>query len=558
MIRILLSGWLALLSLHSLAHTELAGHMIMVRGDVSAINAQGEIRPLQRRSPIYSSDTVRTGMDSMAQLRFTDQALLALNANSELSIVDYQPPGENGEGTVLLRLIEGGFRTLTGSIGRGNKEAYRVETPVASIGIRGTLYSVNMQALRLSAGVWQGGIRIDSEQGTFDLGMDARYDFATLDHDGFRGLLTPPNELQPLLPARVPLPAVDDDEPLHKHHHNAPMPADLNEDSLSTDHRSLLNNDLSDINPFDQQSGSTNTSQFSERGQLLEQNGKIALPLELYNQLSETERVSLRANQQVGYLLENGQLIDVKAFTPDSELIIGNSESPYAFVADNPTRVYRSDTLRANIDIPEPVYSYSEAPIIEWGWWSYDSELIGIIGTDLLLDEDNLPAEHADQLWMVVTPTELSSLPTSGQVEFYSGNSIGLDNLGGSLSYADGHFTVDFNTGKVDNGQTNLYYDTSQWTDITFDGQLTRANGVASLNMNITAGNYSSSTQQDPPRIDMDIHNSHFSGVLTKDIEEQLLFASGLTLRANEAEQEHWAQAFIIWQGYQEHGSDGQ
>lgn len=557
MIRILLWGCLTLLSLNSLAQIELAGHMIMVRGDVTATNAAGEVRALQRRSPIYSSDTVRTGSDSMAQLRFTDQALLALDAESELNILDYQPPGEDGEGTVLLRLIEGGFRTLTGSIGRGNKEAYRVETPVASIGIRGTLYSVNMHALRLSAGVWQGGIRINSEQGVFDLGMGARYDFATLDQEGFRGLLSAPSELQPLLPARVPL-RNDDNETATDPDQNTSPTTEIGDDLSPSDTRTTINDDLSAINPFDQRPGSTDSTLFSERGQLLDQNGKIALPLELYSQLSETERASLRANQHVGFLLENGQLINVKAFTPDSELIIGNSESPYAFVASNPTRVYRSDTLRANIDIPEPTYSYSETPLIEWGWWSYDAELSGVVGSNLPTGEDILPANQADQLWMVVTPAELSALPTSGQVEFFTGNSIGLDDQGGSLEYASGDFTVDFATGHVRDGNTSLSYNTSQWTDIAFDGQLTRSNGVASLNMNITEGNYSNSTQQDPPRIDINTLNSHFSGVLTKDIEQQLLFASGLTLRANDGDQERWAQAFIIWQGYQEYGETGQ
>lgn len=551
MIRILLWGCLTLLSLNSLAQIELAGHMIMVRGDVTATNAAGEVRALQRRSPIYSSDTVRTGSDSMAQLRFTDQALLALDAESELNILDYQPPGEDGEGTVLLRLIEGGFRTLTGSIGRGNKEAYRVETPVASIGIRGTLYSVNMHALRLSAGVWQGGIRINSEQGVFDLGMGARYDFATLDQEGFRGLLSAPSELQPLLPARVPL-RNDDNETATDPDQNTSPTTEIGDDLSPSDTRTTINDDLSAINPFDQRPGSTDSTLFSERGQLLDQNGKIALPLELYSQLSETERASLRANQHVGFLLENGQLIDVEAFTPDSELIAGNNESPYAFVAYDPTRVYRSDNLRVNNEIQDPTYSYSEPPLIEWGWWSYDAELSGVVGSNLPTGEDILPANQADQLWMVVTPAELSALPTSGQVEFFTGNSIGLDDQGGRLDNAEGGFTLQFDTGIISDGYLELGYGSRTWSVSSFNGQLTRSNGIASLNMNITAGNYSNSTQQDPPRVDIDTQNSQFSGVLTKDIEQQLLFASGLTLRANDDDQEHWAQAFIIWQGYQE------
>src|SRR5690606_24291281 len=96
---------------------------------------------------------------SRVQIRFIDNALLALQENSRLNIREYHLAQEGAEQSkVLMELVEGGFRTLTGSIGKGNEQAYQVTTPVASIGIRGTLYSLLVQSNQLTAGVWQGGI----------------------------------------------------------------------------------------------------------------------------------------------------------------------------------------------------------------------------------------------------------------------------------------------------------------------------------------------------------------------------------------------------------------
>ena len=175
---------------------ELAGRVIMVRGEAQAISASGEVRSLKRRDSVYVSDTLRTGEDSRVQVRFVDNALLALKANSELRINTYEMNAEQTGGTILMELVEGGFRTLTGTIGKGNQSDYEVRTPVASIGIRGTLYSLLWQQQSLMAGVWEGGIALSSDIGQFELGSGADFNFAVLDDSGFSGLLNPPTALQ--------------------------------------------------------------------------------------------------------------------------------------------------------------------------------------------------------------------------------------------------------------------------------------------------------------------------------------------------------------------------
>jgi hypothetical protein len=176
-----------------------AGRIIMARGDVQAITESGEIRKLKRRDSIFSHEVITTGNASRVQIRFIDNALLALKENSELNIKAYVYNEVNEkDNQVLMELVVGGFRTLTGKIGKGNKEAYKVETPVASIGIRGTLYDVQISFNKIYAGVWKGGIALNTKQGSFDLGINANFNFAEISSTGdFTGLLIPPEALTP-------------------------------------------------------------------------------------------------------------------------------------------------------------------------------------------------------------------------------------------------------------------------------------------------------------------------------------------------------------------------
>jgi hypothetical protein len=181
---------------------DIAGRIIMARGDVQAVNSDGVMRQLKRRDSVYSHEIIKTGKESKVQIRFIDNALLALKAESELNIKAYVYSEVNEEDNqVLMELVAGGFRTLTGKIGKGNKEAYKVNTPVASIGIRGTLYDVQISFDTILAGVWKGGISLDTAQGQFDLGLDSNFDFGEISAaGGFTGLLTPPEVFSPPTP----------------------------------------------------------------------------------------------------------------------------------------------------------------------------------------------------------------------------------------------------------------------------------------------------------------------------------------------------------------------
>ncbi|RRQ22675.1 FecR family protein [Thiohalobacter thiocyanaticus] len=171
-----------------------AGHVIIARGEVQAISAAGEPRALRRRSPFYAGETLVTGTDATAQLRFSDGALVALRPDTEFRVDRYRYESDGGEGDESIStLIKGGFRTITGAVGKQDPDSYRVDTPVATIGVRGTHYEVVLGD-GLAVGVWQGGIRVRNEGGEMDLGQNANYSFATVTgrNQPPRGRLQPP------------------------------------------------------------------------------------------------------------------------------------------------------------------------------------------------------------------------------------------------------------------------------------------------------------------------------------------------------------------------------
>lgn len=119
-----------------------AARVIFAAGDVKALGADGQSRPLARGAEVASGETIDTG-NGRAQVHFTDGAQVSLQPQTQFRIDDYRFSGKaDGSEKGFFSLLKGGLRTITGLVGRSNRENYKVTTTVATIGIRGTEYSV--------------------------------------------------------------------------------------------------------------------------------------------------------------------------------------------------------------------------------------------------------------------------------------------------------------------------------------------------------------------------------------------------------------------------------
>lgn len=115
-----------------------AGRVEFVIGGATAQGADGRERPLSKGFELDKGDTVKTN-DGRAQIRFTDGAYVSLQPNTEFAIKDYNYQGKtDGSERGLFALARGAMRTVTGFIGRINRNRYQITTPTATVGIRGT------------------------------------------------------------------------------------------------------------------------------------------------------------------------------------------------------------------------------------------------------------------------------------------------------------------------------------------------------------------------------------------------------------------------------------
>jgi hypothetical protein len=140
--RILITGLSALLlSAPVLAQDEdSTGMVVASRGEVIALSNGGS-RELKQGDFIYINDEIITSNRSFAVLQFEDGAKVTVRPDSTLVIEQYVYNGNDGD-AATLSLVEGGLRVITGAMAKSNPENYKVRTPVALMGVRGTEFSI--------------------------------------------------------------------------------------------------------------------------------------------------------------------------------------------------------------------------------------------------------------------------------------------------------------------------------------------------------------------------------------------------------------------------------
>ena len=117
-----------------------SGMVVASRGEVSAL-ANGDSRELKQGDFIFVNDEIQTGDRSFVVLQFTDGAKVTVRPDSKLVIETYLYAGNEGD-EATLSLVSGGLRVITGAMAKTNPENYKVRTPVALMGVRGTEFSI--------------------------------------------------------------------------------------------------------------------------------------------------------------------------------------------------------------------------------------------------------------------------------------------------------------------------------------------------------------------------------------------------------------------------------
>ncbi len=126
---------------------DLAGSVSFVIGDASVVGADGKPRAVTRGENINAGQVLQTGATGHIHLRMVDGAFVSIRPQSRLRIEDYHYDVANPDNNRIKFVLEKGVaRSITGRAGEASKQNYRLNTPLAAIGIRGTDFVVQATA----------------------------------------------------------------------------------------------------------------------------------------------------------------------------------------------------------------------------------------------------------------------------------------------------------------------------------------------------------------------------------------------------------------------------
>ena len=140
---------------------DMVGEVTLVIGLVNAVSTDGGARVLDRGSAIRVGDRIETAVGGHVHLRFVDGGRLSVRPSSRLQVENYSRTGDQPALTAIkFRLDEGVVRSITGAWGEAARDRFRLNTPVAAIGVKGTDFVVKSDANTTLATVYTGAIML--------------------------------------------------------------------------------------------------------------------------------------------------------------------------------------------------------------------------------------------------------------------------------------------------------------------------------------------------------------------------------------------------------------
>lgn len=130
----------------ALAQTRI-GAATAVRNQVTGV-IEAQERPIAVGAAVYQDETIRTGAASVAQLLFADQTNLSIGPRSEIRLDRFVYDPSQSAGDVAVSLTSGALRFISGA---QDPRSYTIRTPVAVVGVRGTILDFLMIDRRMFA-----------------------------------------------------------------------------------------------------------------------------------------------------------------------------------------------------------------------------------------------------------------------------------------------------------------------------------------------------------------------------------------------------------------------
>jgi hypothetical protein len=120
------------------------GRISRLKGDLVARSADGKERTVIKGGPVYEGDTLETGKGDIAVIVFRDNSRIALHGETTFKVEQYRYRGKRDD-NIFFRLARGGIRVFSGLMAKRDARAFKLGTPTAVVGVRGTGYDVILQ-----------------------------------------------------------------------------------------------------------------------------------------------------------------------------------------------------------------------------------------------------------------------------------------------------------------------------------------------------------------------------------------------------------------------------
>ena len=143
------------------SQSPIVGEATLVIGGARLWAEDGSSQPVERGTPVRVGERIETAAGGHVHLRFVDGGRLSIRPASRLQVESYShTPGQPQLGAIKFRLDEGVARSITGAWGEAARERFRLNTPVAAIGVKGTDFIVRADADTTAATVYSGAIAL--------------------------------------------------------------------------------------------------------------------------------------------------------------------------------------------------------------------------------------------------------------------------------------------------------------------------------------------------------------------------------------------------------------
>jgi len=138
------------------AHAQRVGEAAVVKNEVIRVSGSGGTQ-INVGDAVLRDETVRTGVDSAARLVMADSTNLSLGPSATITLDRTVFNDEHSYRDITIRLTTGAFRFVTG---HSDKNAYKITTGLATIGVRGTTLDILSQRVKTTVALQDGASRV--------------------------------------------------------------------------------------------------------------------------------------------------------------------------------------------------------------------------------------------------------------------------------------------------------------------------------------------------------------------------------------------------------------